>query len=75
MARDLPVEIFGFILEMVKKARSRFGVTYFESRSSDSVVYTEGNRVTRDLSRLCDISRASVLEYFQRNAKLPGEEP
>ena len=69
VARDLPVEIFGFILEMVKKARSRYGVTYFESRSSDSVVYTEENRVVRDLSRLCDVPRASVLEYFSKKCK------
>lgn len=62
VARDLPVEIFGFILEMVKKTRSRYGVTYFECRSSNSVVYTEENRVIRDLSTLCDVPRALVLE-------------
>ena len=66
LARDLPVKVFSFILETVKKARSRYGVTYLESRASDSIVYTEENRVVRDLARLCDISQALVLEYFSK---------
>ena len=32
VARDLPANIFGFIMEMIKKARSSYGVTHSESR-------------------------------------------
>ena len=62
--RDLPVQIFAFLLHMVKKARSTYGVTHSESRLLDIIVYTEENRVVRDLSRLCDVNREAILEYF-----------
>ena len=50
VARDLPANIFGFIMEMIKKARSSYGVTHSESRRSDRIVCTEENRLIRDLS-------------------------
>ena len=50
VARDLPANIFGFIMEMIKKTRSSYGVTHSESRRSDRIVYTEENRLIRDLS-------------------------
>ena len=50
VARDLPANIFGFIMEMIKKARSSYGVTHSESRRSDCIVCTEENRLIRDLS-------------------------
>ena len=50
VARDLPAHIFGFIMEMIKKARSSYGVTHSESRRSDRIVCTEQNRLIRDLS-------------------------
>ena len=50
VARDLPANIFGFIMEMIKKARSSYGVTHSESRRSDRIVCTEQNRLIRDLS-------------------------
>lgn len=50
VARDLPANIFGFIMEMIKKARSSYGVTHSESRRSDHIVCTEQNRLIRDLS-------------------------
>ena len=56
VTRDLPNNIFGFIMEMIKKARSSYGVTHSESRRSDCFVYTEENRLIRDLSRLCAVS-------------------
>ena len=49
VARDLPANAFGFIMEMIKKARSSYGVTHSESRRSDCIVYTEENRLIRDL--------------------------
>ena len=45
VARDLPANIFGFIMEMIKKARSSYGVTHSESRRSDRIVCTEENRL------------------------------
>ena len=50
VARDLPANIFGFIMEMIKKAGSSYGVTHSESRRSDRIVCTEENRLIRDLS-------------------------
>lgn len=50
VARDLPANIFGFIMEMIKKARSSYGVTHSESRRSDRIVCTEENRLITDLS-------------------------
>lgn len=50
VARDLPTNIFCFIMEMIKKARSSYGVTHSESRRSDRIVCTEENRLIRDLS-------------------------
>ena len=50
VARDLPANIFGFIMEMIKKARSSYGVTHSESCRSDRIVCTEQNRLIRDLS-------------------------
>lgn len=50
VARDLPANIFGFIVEMIKKARSSYGVTHSESRRSDRIVCTEENRLITDLS-------------------------
>ena len=50
VVRDLPANIFGFIMEMIKKARSSYGVTHSESRRSDRIVCTEENRLIRDLS-------------------------
>ena len=50
VARDLPANIFGFIMEMIKKARSSYGVTHSESSRSDRIVCTEENRLIRDLS-------------------------
>ena len=50
VARDLPANIFGFIMEMIKKARSSYGVTHSESRRSDRIVCTEENRLIRDMS-------------------------
>lgn len=50
VARDLPANIFGFIMEMIKKARSSYGVTHSESHRSDRIVCTEQNRLIRDLS-------------------------
>lgn len=50
VARDLPANIFGFIMGMIKKARSSYGVTHSESRRSDRIVCTEENRLIRDLS-------------------------
>ena len=50
VARDLPANVFGFIMEMIKKARSSYGVTHSESRRSDRIVCTEENRLIRDLS-------------------------
>lgn len=50
VARDLPANIFGFIMEMIKKARLSYGVTHSESRRSDRIVCTEENRLIRDLS-------------------------
>lgn len=50
VARDLPANIFGFIMEMIKKARLSYGVTHSESRRSDRIVCTEQNRLIRDLS-------------------------
>ena len=50
VARELPANIFGFIMEMIKKARSSYGVTHSESRRSDRIVCTEENRLIRDLS-------------------------
>lgn len=38
VARDLPANAFGFIMEMIKKARSSYGVTHSESRRSDCIV-------------------------------------
>lgn len=49
VARDLPANIFGFIMEMIKKARLSYGVTHSESRRSDRIVCTEENRLIRDL--------------------------
>lgn len=57
------------MLEMVKKAKSRYGVTYSESQSSDFGVYTEEKRVIKDLSGLYNIPQASVLEYFSKKCK------
>ena len=58
--RDLPVQIFAFLLHMVKKARSTYSVTHSESRSLDIIVYTEENRVVRDLSRLCVVNQEAI---------------
>lgn len=69
--RDLPVQIFAFLLHMVKKARSTYGVTHSESRLLDIIVYTEENRVVRDLSRLCDVNREAILEYFSKTFQGP----
>ena len=71
VTRDLPVQIFAFLLHMVKKARSTYGVTYSESRFLDIIVYTEENRVVRDLSRLCDVNREAILEYFSKTFQGP----
>ncbi|CAH3021302.1 unnamed protein product [Porites evermanni] len=51
------------------KARSSYGVTHSESRRSDCIVYTEENRLIRDLSRLCDVSRNAVMGYFSKQWK------
>ena len=37
VTRDLPVQIFAFLLDMVKKARSTYGVTHSESRFLDII--------------------------------------
>ena len=66
VTRDLPVQIFAFLLDMVKKARSTYGVTHSESRFLDIIAYTEENRVVRDLSRLCGVNREAILEYFSK---------
>ena len=69
VTRDLPANVFGFIMEIIKKARSSYGVTHSESRRSDCIVYTEENRLIRDLSRLCDVSRNAVMGYFSKQWK------
>ena len=51
VTRDLPANVFGFIMEMLKKARSSYVVTHSESRYSDCIVYTESKRI--DLSEIC----------------------
>ena len=71
VTRDLPVQIFAFLLDMVKKSRSTYGVTHSESRFLDTIVYTEQNRVVRDLSRLCDVNRETILEYFSKTFQGP----
>ena len=71
VTRDLPAEVFCFILESVKKATSRYGVIYSESPPVDCNVYTQENRVVRDLSRLCNIPRESILKYFSKKSKGP----
>ena len=71
VARDLPANIFGFIMEMIKKARSSYGVTHSESRRSDRIVCTEENRLIRDLSWLCEMQ---LWDIFQSNGKEPGKE-
>ena len=63
---DLPANVLGFILEMIK---SSYGVTHSESRCSDCIVYTEENRLIRDLSRLCDVSRNAAMGYFSKQWK------
>ena len=71
VTRDLPVQIFAFLLDMVKKARSTYGVSHSESRFLDTIVYIEENRVVRDLSRLCDVNRETILEYFSKTFQGP----
>ena len=46
VTRDLPVQLFAFLMHMVKKARSTYGVTHSQSRFLDIIIYTEENRVT-----------------------------
>ena len=58
------MQIFAFLLHMVKKPKSTCGVTHSESRLLDIIVYTEENQVVRDLSRLCDVNREAIVEYF-----------
>ena len=71
VTRDFPVQIFAFLLDMVKKARSTYGVSHSESRFLDTIVYIEENRVVRDLSRLCDVNRETILEYFSKTFQGP----
>ena len=71
VTRDLPLQIFAFLLYTVKKARSTYGVTHLESRFLDIIVYTEENRLVRDLSRLCDVNREAILEYFSKTFQGP----
>ena len=71
VTRDLPLQIFAFLLHTVKKARSTYGVTHSESRFLDIIVYTEQNRLVRDLSRLCDVNREAILEYFSKTFQGP----
>ena len=74
VTRNLPANVFGFIMEMIKKARSSYGVTHPESRRSDFILYTEENRLIRDLSRLCDVFRNAIWNIFQSNGKEPEKE-
>ena len=71
VTRDLPLQIFAFLLHTVKKARSTYGFTHLESRFLDIIVYTEENRLVRDLSRLCDVNRETILEYFSKTFQGP----
>jgi len=68
---QVTMQIFAFLLDMVKKARSTYGVTHSESRFLDIIAYTEENRVVRDLSRLCDVNREAILEYFSKTFQGP----
>ena len=71
VTRDLPVQIFAFLLRTVKKARSTYGVTHSESRFMDIIVYTEENRLVRDMSRFCDANREAILDYFSKTFQGP----
>ena len=71
VTRDLPVQIFAFLLRTVKKARSTYGVTHSESRFMDIIVYTEENRLVRDMSRFYDVNREAILDYFSKTFQGP----
>ena len=58
---------------MLKKARSTYGVTHSESRFLYTIVYTEENRVVRDLSRPCDVNREGILEHFSKIFQGPSK--
>ena len=37
----------------------------------DIIVYTEKNRLVRDISRLCDVDREAILDYFSKTFQGP----
>jgi len=74
ITRDLPVQIFAFLLDMVKKARSTYGVTHSESRFLDIIAYTKENQVVRDISHLWTSTEKQSWNIFQRHFRVPGKE-
>ena len=68
--RAIPLQVFTLILEAIKKARSTHGVTCKEEKLITIIIsYDRENRLIRDLSVLCQISRESVCEFFTKKSK------
>ena len=67
--RAMSGEVFTFILQAVKNARSRYGVSYKEEKLIDTISYDRENRVLRDFSQMSESSRQSVQAFFTKKSK------
>ena len=69
LKRAMPMEVFIFILQAVKNARSAYGVSYKEEKLIDTITYDRENRVLRDFSQMSQLSRDSVQAFFSKKSK------
>ena len=67
--RAMSSEIFSLILQMVKKARSAYGVMHNEEKHTDMIYYNRENRLIRDFAQLSELSRDSVREFLIKQSK------
>ena len=69
--RDMPEEIFLSVMEVVKKAPSAFGVIHTTTNVAYQLSYYKETRLLRDISKLCNTSRESVMSYLCKQTKAP----
>ena len=69
--RDMPEEIFLSVMEVVKKAPSAFGVMHTTTNVAYQLSYHKETRLLRDISKLCNTSRESVMSYLCKQTKAP----